>query len=215
MVSPARPPTSKSLSSPWRCAPTPASLCSRRCWRNTAWLSACHRRRPSWWRSSTGWQISRTLCGGIELSDDLKSSPLSAAHAGAGFAADRIFCVARQYPWKDAIGDMRANVEELKRQTDAPPESTTSKICSLLQMECNRDQLHYAAALFKDTSWSSTSDEQQHGSAATVLKARKRYSRRRVMCRSFIHMMRQFFNVSDTDKAREALERACRFVAVE
>ena len=27
------------------------------------------------------------------------------------------------------------------------------------------------------------------------------------MSRSFIHLMRQFFDVSDTDKAREALER--------
>ena len=31
------------------------------------------------------------------------------------------------------IGDIRANLEDLKRQTDALPEPPTSKICSLLQ----------------------------------------------------------------------------------
>ena len=92
---------------------------------------------------------------------------MSAAHASAGFAADRIFSVVHQYPWKLAIGDIRAYLEELKGQTDALPESTTSKIWSLLQMGYNREQLCSAVALIKDISWSSTSVEQQHGSSAT------------------------------------------------
>ena len=81
-----------------------------------------------------------------------RSSTLSAAHASAGFAADRIFSVAHQYPWKLAIGDIRAYLEELKGQTDALPESTTSKIWSLLQMGYNREQLCSAVALIKDIS---------------------------------------------------------------
>ena len=50
-----------------------------------------------------------TRCLGDLLGYDLKSSTLCAAHAGAGFAVERIFSVARQYPWKLAVGDIRAN----------------------------------------------------------------------------------------------------------
>ena len=97
-----------------------------------------------------------------------------------------------------------AKLEALKRQTDAPPESTTSEIWSLLQLEYSREQLFSALALFKDIPGSSTS---QH-----VLKAHERHCRERVMSRSFIHMVREFFSVSDTDTAREALERRVAFL---
>ena len=105
---------------------------------------------------------------------DVKFSTMSAAHAGARFAAERIFFVARQYPWKLILGDIRANLEELKRQAYAPPDSTMSKIWSLLH---KRDQLISAVTLSKNIPSSSTSVEQQHGSAATVLKAHERFGK--------------------------------------
>ena len=92
----------------------------------------------------------------------LKSSTLVAARAGAGIdAAERIFSVARQYPWKLAIGDIRENLEKLKWQTNAFSESTTSRTWSLLQLDYNRDQLISAVTLLKVIlrSWSSTSAE--------------------------------------------------------
>ena len=83
-------------------------------------------------RPNYAW-VHLTRCQGDPTCFDLKFSTLSAAHGGAGFADERTFSVARQYTWKFAIGDIRANLEEKKQQTDAPPDSTTSKIWSLQQ----------------------------------------------------------------------------------
>ena len=70
-----------------------------------------------------------TRCLGDLWGYDFKSSTLSEAHAGAGFAAERLFSVAGHHPWKLAIGDIRANLEELDRQTDVPPPSPRRGRC--------------------------------------------------------------------------------------
>ena len=71
-------------------------------------------------------------------------------------------------------------------------EPSSKKIWELLHMGFSASQLEEGVRVLSDISWSSTSVEQQHGSASVLAKAHRRYGARSVAARSMLHMMRQF-----------------------
>ena len=155
------------------------------------------------------WELLNLAAGGDGAdmgecsSRELRSDTLAAAHASVAFASLRVFKPAKQHPWSLAQGDIDQNLETLQQLQEAPAEPTTQKIWRLVRIGFSRATLVKGIELFREIGWSSTSVEQQHGSASTVHRYHKTYGTETLVSRSMIHCLRQFFSPS-ADRAAAA-----------
>lgn len=136
----------------------------------------------------------------------LRSRVVVAAHTSVAFITDRVLSEAKKPPWSLAEGDIKANRSEL-RKAPVPDEPTTAKIWNLLQMQYSEGDLIAALELMRDCGWSTTSVEQQHGSASIIHKFHSTYGQETLMMRSMAHMLRQFCNDSEEDQQRLLYEK--------
>jgi hypothetical protein len=125
---------------------------------------------------------------------------------GCADPGDDLRLISRSLAWGLLQGDMTQKLEELKNSPEAQ-EPTLQKIWKLLHMGFNRNQLALGLELLGDCSWSTTSVEQQHGSASTIMKLHGEYSRETMMSRSIVHAMRQFFQPPVEEQQLAPLER--------
>ena len=157
------------------------------------------------------WELLNLAAGGDgadmgeRSSRELRSDTLAAAHASVAFASLRVFRPAKQHPWSLAQGDIDQNLETLQQLQEAPAEPTTQKIWRLVKIGFSRATLVTVKGieLFREIGWSSTSIEQQHGSASTAHRYHKTYGTETLVSRSMIHCLRQFFSPS-ADRAAAA-----------
>ena len=140
---------------------------------------------------------------------ELRSNTLEAAHVSVAFIRHRTLSMVNEYPWSLLQGDINANLDRLKA-AERPQESVASKIWGLLQIGFNRHELLLGLDLLSDCGWSTTSVEQQHGSAAVMHKVHPDYSSETLTTRSMVHMMRQFFRRSPEDHKEAALAAKVR-----
>eukprot|EP00974_Lingulodinium_polyedra_P071696 6936432-Lingulodinium_polyedra.AAC.1 len=150
------------------------------------------------------WELLGQACG---MSGQLmRSLAINAAHTSVAYIDHKTLKVAKAAPWNLVQGDKAANLEGLQAAEEAPREPTSFRIWQLLQLGYNKQQLLEGLELLADCGWSTTSTEQQHGSASSMAKAHKGYSSETLVNRSMVHMMRQFCHRSPEDQTTEALQ---------
>ena len=153
------------------------------------------------------WGHIGSLCG--LHAQELRSNTLDAAHVSAAFIRHKILSQINEYPWSLLQGDINDNLDRFKA-AEKPQEPVASKIWDLLQIGYNRQELLLGLDLLSDCGWSTTSVEQQHGSAANMHKVHPGYSSETLATRSMVHMMRQFFRRAPEDHKEAALEAKVR-----
>ena len=106
-------------------------------------------------------------------------------------------------PLKFAIGDIRANVEELK---SAPVilHGTAAKIQGLCLMGCEEDCVQ-ALTLLREASFTSTLVEQAHGSGAQLMRRHPQLGYGSLVDRMTVHNGRTLFHPNMWEKAHDRL----------
>lgn len=119
----------------------------------------------------------------------LRSLCMLSALTVQAFIQWKVFQVAESLPWSLAVGDIEENLRVLRASKD-DLDSTSSKIRALLQGGYPEQRIVAAIRLMSEVSWSTTSVEQGHGSAATLHRVHKQYGANTLCMRSMVHMMR-------------------------
>lgn len=137
----------------------------------------------------------------------LRGEAIAAAHVSVAFISSKVFCEARRGAWGLVQGCVDANLAALHQQDGSPDDDTLWKIKELMGLGFNVEQLKEALALVRDISWSTTSVEQQHGSASVIMKLHDTFSRESMCSRALLHAMRQFFSPAVEEQELAALRR--------
>ena len=163
---------------------------------------------------SAVWRYKGEWCPGEDIGGgDLRNEVMSAAHTSGALLEHRVWSVARSPPWSLAQGDIGRNLHDLKSVVEPPSEPSSKKIWELLHMGFSASQLEEGVRLLSGISWSSTSVEQQHGSASVLAKAHRRYGAGTVTARSMLHRMGQFFVPTEKDKYQLSVLRRIEVLA--
>lgn len=135
----------------------------------------------------------------------LRSLVLLAAFRSLAFADKRILREAKSFPWSPARGNVDENLRRLGAMPDQT-ESTTKKIQTLVRFGFNMQQLVDGVGRLRQVSWSTTTVEQCHGSASTLMKAHGDYGKKTLMARAMVHMMRPLFQQPQELKQADSLD---------
>lgn len=139
--------------------------------------------------SAEFWQRLGSISGSRAVS--VRSKALRVATVAAGYINKKIFAVVEEYPWRLAIGDVRANLVQLQAvERSSVRHPVALKIKQLLAMGYNEHQLVEAIGLFREVPWTTTGVEQGHGSTAAMHKGHARLGPEQLCARSFLHSLR-------------------------
>ena len=130
----------------------------------------------------------------------LRSACCLAASISAAYFTRKCLQVVQSFPWKLCVGNIADNLEQLASQIQCPSaDATTQQIHHLLRIGYSRRALVEGILLLRDVHFATNNIEQGHGSAATIIRAHKRYGKNMLSQRSFIHMMRFMFPSSSAE----------------
>ena len=102
----------------------------------------------------------------------------------------KIFSVISEMPWCLARGDIAANLEALRANTEPPQDPFSRKIWALLVSGYPFYEILAAVELWSSASFTSHLTETLHASAALVRRHHPDSSRERLTQRAFLHIMR-------------------------
>jgi hypothetical protein len=122
----------------------------------------------------------------------LRHITVVAACTIGAFLHKRLFSAALSLPWRLASGDILANLDRLASE-EQPVEPTAAKIHRLLRLGYNRHALALGVERMADARWTTTVQEQGHGSGAAMRKAHSTYSQETIAVRAMLHMVRPLF----------------------
>jgi hypothetical protein len=105
----------------------------------------------------------------------LRHTTVVAACTIGAFLNKRLFSAALSLPWRLASGDILANLNSFASEEE-PVEPTAAKIHRLLRLGYNRHALVLGVERVADARWTTTVQEQGHGSGAAIRKAHSTYS---------------------------------------
>ncbi len=113
-----------------------------------------------------------------------------------------IFKNLRGYPWRLCDGDARERLHELGKYA-VDLDETSSNIRSLVLAGYNETRLCDGIDRLRQCAFSTSTQEQGHGSAASLHKFHKQYGRNVLMGRSVVHTMTPLIQRSDHEKFEE------------
>lgn len=97
---------------------------------------------------------------GNETTTALRSDALRVATVAAGYIYNKLFKEAHQYPWRLAVGNVKANLQTLMEAVSAQ-DPVACKFKQLLHPGFNREALENAIMLFCEVPWTTTTVEQR------------------------------------------------------
>ena len=130
----------------------------------------------------------------------LKAEVLKAGHISAAFVTLKVLRETEQGLWTLVQGSISDNLDRLGAKTEVPADPGLKKVWQLLRIGYSRQELQRGLRLLLDISWSTTSVEQQHGSAAQIMKLHPQYGRDTMTARSLILAARSLFSMSPQEK---------------
>ena len=120
---------------------------------------------------------------------ELRHNVLHAGQINYAFMHERFFAVTEEYPFRLAASNddaqLAANLEALRVSAE-PDEQATWQLWKLLQMGYSKKKLVGILQLIRDLEWSTLTAEQNHASAATLMKFHPEYSLQTLASRALI-----------------------------
>jgi hypothetical protein len=151
------------------------------------------------------WQRLASLLGERQEAWELRHRVVHSCHIAAAFIHERVLGQLKEYPWRLAVGDVRANLDELSASDEPIRDSCAHKIRLLLRMGFNRERLASAVELMREVPWSAVPVEQAHASAAVLHRYHPGYSAEALATRATLHQCRHFF-LEPPETAKQARE---------
>ena len=140
----------------------------------------------------------------------LRHGVLSSAHICVAYLSRKTLKCAIGYPWRLCRGDIKHNLEELRRNAlPANADSTTKKIKAMLELSWPVDELIGAVKLFSEVGWTSKAVEDMHGSIAVVHRLHKDLDGSTLALRAFVHACRALFRPDVEENVMRRLIARC------
>ena len=156
------------------------------------------------------WERVASVLGGASTPAKLRHRTVVAAGTIGAFLHKRFLSASLSYPWCLASGDIFANLERLAAEEE-PVDPTAAKIHRLLRLGYNRHALVQGVERMADARWTTTAQEQGHGSGAAMRKAHSTYSQETLAVRAMLHMVRPLFQEPSLDpKLSQAEQKIAR-----
>ena len=120
----------------------------------------------------------------------LRTSVLIAATVSMGFMQNQIFDTAAGYPWSLCVGDVDANLAELRCVAVPAHDVVTLRIQTLVQLGYNPSLLREGITRLSGARWSTNFQEQGHASASLLHRNHKQLGNNLLLARAQLHMLR-------------------------
>lgn len=145
--------------------------------------------------------------------ESFRTEVVCSCHVIFHFFWRRVLRVAGEEPWCYALGDVRANVDALAAEEEAPESRVGEQLWELLQAGHSREQIVRAVECFRDVNWTTTIAEQQHGSLAALRRHHSEYGAETLTGRAAVMQLRRLLPKATAEEAE--LEKVTRQISKE
>ena len=151
------------------------------------------------------WELFAQTCG--RRGQWLRGTVLEATRTAAAFLHTKVFREAERGIWSLLQGDLNHKLNLLANVDQPPRHPTARKVWALVRAGWPRAQIAQAIELLRDVGWTTTAVEQQHGTAAVIMRWHRQYGGSTMAARALCHASRALFSPSEEETQLAPLKK--------